>query len=77
MLVSTCLVLLLAPAGISLFYGGLTRKESVLNTIAMNFVSFCVSNIIWIVVGYSLAYGKFKDDDTITPIGNPKDYFLL
>jgi len=73
MLVSTSLVLLLTPVGISLFYGGLTREGDVINTIAMNFVSFCASNIIWILIGYSLAYGTYEKEDPFWSyfIGNP------
>jgi ammonium transporter, Amt family len=57
MLVATALVMLMTPAGLALFYGGLTRTRSVLNTIGMSYVAFCAATIVWIVAGYSLVFG--------------------
>jgi len=57
MLVATALVMLMTPAGLALFYGGLTRTRSVLNTIGMSYVAFCAATIVWIGVGYSLVFG--------------------
>jgi Amt family ammonium transporter len=57
MLIATALVMLMTPAGLSLFYGGLTRTRSVLNTIGMSYVAFCAATIVWITVGYSLVFG--------------------
>jgi len=39
---STVLLLITTTAGLGLFYGGLTPRKSVLNTIGMNFVSYCI-----------------------------------
>lgn len=55
-LVATALVMLMTPAGLALFYGGLTRTRSVLNTIGMSYVAFCSATIVWIVIGYSLVF---------------------
>ena len=57
MLMATALVMLMTPAGLALFYGGLTRSRSALNTIGMSYVAFCVANIVWIVIRYSLVFG--------------------
>ena len=57
MMVSTALVLLMTPAGLALFYGGMTRSKNVLNTYAMVLGAFVVAFIAWIVAGYSLAFG--------------------
>ena len=57
MLIATALVMLMTPAGLALFYGGLTRSRSVLNTIGMSYVAFCAATIAWITVGYSLTFG--------------------
>jgi Amt family ammonium transporter len=57
MLIATALVMLMTPAGLSLFYGGLTQRKSVLNTIGMSYVAFCTATVVWVVVGYSLAFG--------------------
>jgi Amt family ammonium transporter len=53
MLMSTALVMMMTPAGLALFYSGLTQNKSVLNTIGMSFVSFCTGVIAWIILGYS------------------------
>ena len=57
MMMSTALVLLMTPAGLALFYAGMTRSKNVLNTYAMVFGAFVVAFIVWIVAGYSIAFG--------------------
>ena len=56
-IVSTALVMMMTPAGLALFYGGMSRYKNLLNTIAMTFVSYCLASIIWMMWGYSLAFG--------------------
>ncbi|HIH61597.1 MAG TPA: ammonium transporter, partial [Methanobacteriales archaeon] len=56
MLISTALVLLMTVPGVALFYGGLTRKENVLNTIFMSLIAFALTSIIWVIYGYTLAF---------------------
>jgi Amt family ammonium transporter len=55
MLVSTALVLLMTPA-LAFFYGGLVRAKNALNTMMMSFVSLGVVGVVWVVIGYSLAF---------------------
>lgn len=57
MMVSTAFVLLMTPAGLALFYGGMTRSKNMLNTYAMVFTAFVVAFIVWIAAGYSIAFG--------------------
>ncbi len=57
MMISTALVLLMTPAGLALFYGGMTRSKNVLNTYAMVMGAFVVAFVVWIVAGYSIAFG--------------------
>ena len=57
MMMSTALVLLMTPAGLALFYAGMTRSKNVLNTYAMVLGAFVVAFIAWIVAGYSVAFG--------------------
>lgn len=57
MLMSAALVLLMTP-GLAFFYGGLTRARSVLNTMMMSVVSLGLVGVLWMVAGYSLAFGK-------------------
>ncbi len=56
MMVSTAFVLLMTPAGLALFYAGMTRSKNSLNTYAMVVGAFVVAMIVWIVAGYSLAF---------------------
>ena len=71
-LVSTALVLLMSIPGLAVFYGGLTRTRSVLNTIMMVFSAFGIVSLIWIIYGYSLSFGS----DVGGVIGS-LEYFLL
>jgi len=56
MMVSTAFVLLMTPAGLALFYAGMTRSKNSLNTYAMVVGAFVVAMIVWIVAGYSIAF---------------------
>lgn len=56
-LISAALVLLMTP-GLAFFYGGLVREKNVLTIMMQSFISMGVVTIIWVFVGYSLAYGK-------------------
>lgn len=56
MLTSTALVLLMVP-GLALFYGGLVRTKNVLGTMMHSFASMTLIGLLWVVCGYSLAFG--------------------
>ncbi len=56
-LISTALVLLMTIPGLALFYGGMVRKKNVLSTMAHSFVAAGIVSIVWVVIGYSLAFG--------------------
>ena len=58
-LAASGLVLLMTP-GLALFYGGMSRYKNLLNTLAMTFVSYCLASIIWMMWGYTLAFGSSK-----------------
>jgi len=60
MIVSTALVMMMTPAGLALFYGGLSRYKNMLNTFAMTFVSYCLASVIWMIWGYTLSFGPSK-----------------
>ncbi|ACI50390.1 ammonium transporter [Gluconacetobacter diazotrophicus PA1 5] len=57
MLVSTALVLMMTVPGLALFYGGMVRKKNVLATLMQSFAICCIVTIVWMVAGYSLAFG--------------------
>lgn len=56
MLVSTVLVLLMIIPGLALFYGGLVRRENILAALMQTFATCCVASVLWVVLGYSLAF---------------------
>jgi Amt family ammonium transporter len=56
-LTASALVLAMTIPGLALFYGGLVRSKNVLGTIMHSFVILCLVSLLWIVVGYSLAFG--------------------
>ncbi len=60
MIVSTALVMMMTPAGLALFYGGMSRYKNLLNTFAMTFVAYCLASIVWMVRGYSLPLDPAK-----------------
>ena len=57
MIVATALVMLMTLPGLALFYGGIAKRKDTLNVIAMSFVTFAMVSVLWIVYGYSLAFG--------------------
>ena len=56
MLTSTALVLMMTIPGLALFYGGMVRKKNVLATVMQSFAITCLVTVLWMVVGYSLAF---------------------
>ena len=57
MLTSTALVLLMTIPGLALFYGGMVRKKNVLAIATQCFAITCLATVLWLVAGYSLAFG--------------------
>ncbi len=56
MLTSTALVMIMLP-GLALFYGGLVRRKNVLSTIMHSFFGLALVSVVWVIVGFSLAFG--------------------
>ena len=56
-LTASALVLMMTLPGLALFYGGLVRSKNVLNVLMQCFLSAGVVGVLWILVGYSLAFG--------------------
>lgn len=56
MLICTMLIFLMTP-GLAFFYGGLARRKNVANTMLMTFVVIGVVGVLWILAGWSFAYG--------------------
>ena len=56
-LTSSALVLAMTIPGLALFYGGMVRSKNVLSTLMHSFSAVCVVSIVWVLWGYSLAFG--------------------
>jgi Amt family ammonium transporter len=56
MLMSTALVMIMLP-GLALFYGGLVRRKNVLSTIMHSFFGLAIVSVVWVLIGFSLAFG--------------------
>jgi len=76
MMMSAALVLLMTPAGLALFYGGMTRSKNLLNTYSMVFGAFVVAFVAWIVAGYSVAFGAADSASVQTVMGGFGNMFL-
>ena len=57
LLTSSALVLAMIIPGLALFYGGMVRDKNVLSTMMYSFISVCVVSVVWVLWGYTLAFG--------------------
>jgi Amt family ammonium transporter len=57
MLMASALVLLMTP-GLAFFYGGLVRSKNIVNTMMFSFMAMAVASVVWVLWGYSLAFGE-------------------
>jgi Amt family ammonium transporter len=72
MLMASALVLLMTP-GLAFFYGGMVRYKNLVSTLLQSFITLGIISVIWIVVGFSLAFG----DSIGGFIGNPLTFFMF
>lgn len=72
MLTSTALVLIMTP-GLAFFYGGMVNKKNVISTMLQSFICMALVTVIWVVFGFSLAFG----DSIGGIIGNPSTFFMM
>jgi Amt family ammonium transporter len=72
-LASAALVLFMTP-GLALFYGGMVRAKSVLNMMMMSFGALALISVLWVLYGYSMAFG---DDIGGGLLGDPLEFFGL
>src|SRR5436190_8268105 len=56
MITSSALVLMMTIPGLGLFYGGMVRKKNVLATLAQSFGATCIITVLWMIIGYSIAF---------------------
>jgi Amt family ammonium transporter len=72
MLTAAALVLLMTP-GLSFFYGGMVGFKNVVSTMFQSVIALAVCSIVWVVFGFSLAFGE----DVGGVIGNPATFFMF
>ncbi|ANE49916.1 ammonium transporter [Flavisolibacter tropicus] len=72
MLTATALVLIMTP-GLAFFYGGMVSRKNVLSTMLQSFICMVVITVLWVTVGFSLAFG----DSIGGIIGNPSSFFMM
>ena len=76
MLAATALVFLMTP-GLAFFYGGMVHRKNVLSTMMKSVVAAGVVGVLWVVVGYSLAFGESVKIGEYGIIGNPATHLFL
>ncbi len=72
MLTATALVLIMTP-GLAFFYGGMVNKKNVLSTMLQSFICMGLITVLWVVFGFSLAFGK----NIGGVFGSPTSFFMM
>ncbi len=76
MITSSALVLMMTIPGLGLFYGGMVRKKNVLATLAQSFGATCLITVLWMIIGYSIAFTPNPSASTNAWIGGFAYLFL-
>ncbi len=76
MLTATGLVFLMTP-GLSFFYGGMVSRRNVISTVLQSFIALGVISILWVVCGFSLAFGESIGAEKFGLIGNPLTFWMF
>lgn len=76
MLTATALVLFMTP-GLAFFYGGMIQPKNIISTMLQSFVAMGVISIIWVIFGFSLAFGDSIGPEKYGLFGNPLTFFMF
>ena len=76
MLTSTALVLLMTP-GLAFFYGGMIQPKNIISTMLQSFIAMGIVSVIWVVFGFSLAFGDSIGPEKYGFLGNPFTFFMF
>lgn len=76
MLTATALVLLMTP-GLAFFYGGMAQSRNIISTMLQSFVAMGIVSVLWVVVGFSIAFGESIGGEGHGLFGNPMTYFMF
>lgn len=76
MLTATALVLLMTP-GLAFFYGGMVQSRNIISTMLQSFVAMGIVSVLWVLVGFSIAFGESIGSEGFGLFGNPATYFMF
>lgn len=76
MLTATGLVLLMTP-GLAFFYGGMVQPRNIISTMLQSFIAMGLVSVLWIVVGFSIAFGDSIGGEGTGLFGNPATFFMF
>ncbi len=76
MLTATALVLLMTP-GLAFFYGGMIQSRNIISTILQSFIAMGIISVVWVIVGFSIAFGDSIGTEGYGFFGNPLTFFMF
>lgn len=76
MLTATAMVLLMTP-GLAFFYGGMIQPKNIISTMLQSFIAMGVVSVLWIFIGFSIAFGSSIGWEGFGLFGNPFTYFMF
>jgi ammonium transporter, Amt family len=76
MLTATGLVLLMTP-GLAFFYGGMVQPKNIISTMLQSFIAMGIVSILWVIVGFSIAFGDSIGPEGFGIFGNPATFFMF
>ena len=76
MLTATGLVLLMTP-GLAFFYGGMVHPKNIISTMMQSYIAMGLVSVIWVVVGFSIAFGESIGSEGFGLFGNPLTFFMF
>jgi Amt family ammonium transporter len=76
MLTATGLVLLMTP-GLAFFYGGMVHPRNIISTMMQSYIAMGIVSVLWVVVGFSIAFGESIGSEGFGLFGNPLTFFMF
>ncbi|QGY43005.1 ammonium transporter [Maribellus comscasis] len=76
MLTATGLVLLMTP-GLAFFYGGMVQPRNIISTMLQSFIAMGIVSVLWVIVGFSIAFGDSIGPEGFGLFGNPATFFMF
>jgi ammonium transporter, Amt family len=76
MLTATALVLLMTP-GLAFFYGGMIQPRHIISTMLQSFIAMGIVSVLWVIIGFSIAFGESIGGEGYGIFGNPLTFFMF